>query len=86
MTDPASLIDAAQHAAAAGDYDAAERLLRDAVATQEATLGSSHPDLATTLNNLAFVCERTGKVDEAESEAETDDDHATGRPRLPTFA
>ena len=67
MTDPASLIDAAQHAAAAGDYDAAERLLRDAVATQEATLGSSHPDLATTLNNLAFVCERTGKVDEAES-------------------
>jgi hypothetical protein len=67
VTDPASLIDAAQHAAAAGDYDAAERLLRDAVATQEATLGSSHPDLATTLNNLAFVCERTGKVDEAES-------------------
>ena len=67
MTDPASIIDAAQHAAAAGDYDAAERLLRDAVATQEATLGSSHPDLATTLNNLAFVCERTGKVDEAES-------------------
>jgi len=61
------MIDAAQHAAAAGDYAAAERLLRDAVATQEATLGSSHPDLATTLNNLAFVCERTGKVDEAES-------------------
>ena len=60
------MIDAAQQAAAAGDYVAAERLLRDAVATQEATLGSSHPDLATTLNNLAFVCERTGKVDEAE--------------------
>ena len=64
--DPASMIDAAQQAAAAGDYLAAERLLRDAAATQEATLGSSHPDLATTLNNLAFVCERTGKVDEAE--------------------
>src|SRR6185503_8218531 len=61
------MIDAAQQAAAAGDYAAAEGLLRDAVATQEATLGSSHPDLATTLNNLAFVCERTGKVDEAES-------------------
>jgi Protein of unknown function (DUF2914)/Tetratricopeptide repeat len=60
------MIDAAQHAAAAGDYAAAERLLRDAAATQEATLGSSHPDLATTLNNLAFVCERTGRVDEAE--------------------
>ena len=64
--DPASLIDAAQQSAAAGDYVAAERLLRDAVATQEATLGSSHPDLATTLNNLAFVCERTSKFDEAE--------------------
>jgi hypothetical protein len=60
------MIDAAQHAAAAGDYAAAERLLRDAAATQEATLDSSHPDLATTLNNLAFICERTGKVDEAE--------------------
>ena len=60
------MIDAAQQAAAAGDYDAAEGLLRDAVATQQVTLGSSHPDLATTLNNLAFVCERTGKVDEAE--------------------
>src|SRR5688572_26949343 len=60
------MIDAAQQAAAAGDYGAAERLLRDAAATQQATLGSSHPDLATTLNNLAFVCERTGKVDEAE--------------------
>jgi len=60
------MIDAAQQAAAAGDYDAAEGLLREAVATQQVTLGSSHPDLATTLNNLAFVCERTGKVDEAE--------------------
>ena len=60
------MIDAAQQAAAAGDYAAAERLLRDAAAAQEATLGSIHPDLATTLNNLAFVCERTGKVDEAE--------------------
>src|SRR5688572_29834083 len=26
----------------------------------------SHPDLATTLNKLAFVCERTSKFDEAE--------------------
>ena len=60
------MIDAAQQAAAAGDYAASERLLRDAAATQEATLGSSHPDLAITLNNLAFVCEQTGQVDEAE--------------------
>src|SRR5688572_17985816 len=64
--EPASLIAAAQQSAAAGDYAAAERLLREAVAKQEATLGSSHPDLATTLNNLAFVCERTSKFDEAE--------------------
>ena len=41
-------------------------MLRDAAAIQEATLGPSHADLATTLNNLAFVCERTNKIDEAE--------------------
>ena len=64
--DPASMVEAAQKAVADGDYLAAERLLRDAVTIQEASLGSSHPDLATTLNNLAFVHERTGNVDEAE--------------------
>jgi len=66
VIDPASMIDAAQQAAAVGDFDGAERLLRDAAAIQEATLGSEHPDLATTLNNLAFVCERTNKIDDAE--------------------
>ena len=60
------MIDAAQHAAAAGDYTVAERLLREAADRQEATLGSSHPDLAITLNNLAFVSERTGNVEQAE--------------------
>src|SRR5215467_9822245 len=64
--DPGPMIEAAQEAAAAGEYVAAERLLRDAAAIQEATLGSSHADLATTLNNLAFVCERANKIDEAE--------------------
>jgi hypothetical protein len=64
--DPASLIGAAQKAAGDGDYAEAERLLREAAGIQEATLGSTHPDLATTLNNLAFVCERLNKVDEAE--------------------
>ena len=49
-----------------GGVTAAEQLLRDAAAIQEATLGSSHADLATTLNNLAFVCERTNKIEEAE--------------------
>ena len=66
VRDPASRIEAAQKAVGDGDYLEAERLLREAAAIQEATLGESHPDVATTLNNLAFVCERTGKVDEAE--------------------
>lgn len=66
VLDPASLIEAAQHAAAAGDYAEAERLLREAAAQQERGLGSRHPDLASTLNNLALVCERTNKLDEAE--------------------
>ncbi len=60
------MIEAAQEAAAAGDYPAAERLLREAASIQEATLGSMHPDLASTLNNLAFVCERTNNIVEAE--------------------
>jgi hypothetical protein len=60
------MIDAAQEAAAVGDYPAAERLLREALAIQEVNLGSSHSDLATTLNNLALACERTNKPAEAE--------------------
>jgi Protein of unknown function (DUF2914)/Tetratricopeptide repeat len=66
VLDPTSIIDAAQEAVAAGDFPTAERLLRDAAAIQEASLGSTHPDLATTLNNLAFVCERTNNIAEAE--------------------
>jgi len=64
--DPASMIAAAQTAAGAGDFPAAERLLREAAEIQEATLGSLHPDLASTLNNLAFVCERTNNIADAE--------------------
>ena len=64
--DPESMIEAAQKAAADGDYLEAERLLREAADRQKADLGPDHPDLATTLNNLAFVCERTEKLDEAE--------------------
>ena len=64
--DPASITEAAQKAADAGEYPVAERLLREAAAIQEATLGSLHPDLASTLNNLAFVCERTNNIAEAE--------------------
>src|SRR5918993_5440256 len=64
--DPAPLVETAQQAAAAGDYSEAEQLLRKAAAIQESNLGSLHPDLASTLNNLALVCERTNKLDEAE--------------------
>jgi hypothetical protein len=66
VPDPARIIEAAQQAAAAGDYPEAERLLRKAAAIQEVSLGSLHQDLAITLNNLALVCERTNNVDEAE--------------------
>src|SRR5262245_52481205 len=66
VLDPAPILEAAQHAAAAADYSEAERLLREAAAIQEFSLGSLHPDLASTLNNLALVCERTNKFDEAE--------------------
>ena len=64
--DPASMVEAAQKSAGDGDYPAAERLLREAATIQEATLGAAHPNLASTLNNLAFVCEQTNKFDEAE--------------------
>ena len=66
VLDPAPILEAAQQAAATGDYPEAERLLRKAAAIQEVSLGSLHPDLATTLNNLALLCERTNKYDEAE--------------------
>ena len=66
VLDPAPMIEAAQQAAAAGDYSEAMRLLREAAAIQERSLGSLHPDLASTLNNLALVCERTNRLDEAE--------------------
>ncbi len=64
--EPRSVIDAAEQAAAAGDYASAEQLLRDAALLQEASLGPLHPDLANTLNNLGVVCEITEKPVDAE--------------------
>jgi Tetratricopeptide repeat/Protein of unknown function (DUF2914) len=64
--DHRSVVDAAEKAAGAGDYGTAERLLREAAALQEASLGPKHPDLANTLNNLGIVCEITQKPEDAE--------------------
>jgi hypothetical protein len=56
---------AASAAAAAGDFAGAVSLLRQALDRQMATLGPDHPDLATTLNNLALMLEQLGDTDEA---------------------
>jgi len=66
LRDSHSIIEAAEQAAAADNYTAAEQLLREAAAVQEATLGPLHPDLANTLNNLGIVCEKNDHPDEAE--------------------
>jgi len=64
--EPSTIIQAAEKAAEARNYIAAENLLREAARLQEASLGPRHPDLANTLNNLGIVCEMTDKPDEAE--------------------
>jgi len=56
----------AEQAAAAGNYSAAEALLREALALQEQTLGPHHPDFAGTLNNLGVICEMTDNPIDAE--------------------
>src|SRR5262245_49839759 len=61
-----SIIENAEQAAAAGNYSAAEELLREAAALQEQTLGPDHPDLANTLNNLGVVCEMADNPIDAE--------------------
>jgi hypothetical protein len=61
------LIEAAEHAAAGGDYASAALRLREAAAVQEGQLGPRHPDLAHTLNNLAVASERAGEMREAEA-------------------
>jgi hypothetical protein len=62
-----SIIEAAKEAAAANDYASAEALLRKAVLLQETELGPSHPDLASTVNNLGIVCEINEKPADAEA-------------------
>jgi hypothetical protein len=63
---PQTVIEAAEQAANAGDFPAAERLLLKAAELQEGSLGSAHPHLSNTYNNLGVVYEITGKLEEAE--------------------
>ncbi len=60
------VVDEAEQAARAGDFALADLRLRDALRLQEDSLGVGHPDLASTLNNLAVVCETLGRFDDAE--------------------
>jgi CHAT domain-containing protein/tetratricopeptide (TPR) repeat protein len=48
-----------------GDFDEAERLLRDALRINEGTLGPDHPQVAETVSNLAQVLTRAGRHSEA---------------------
>ena len=50
-----------------GDLDSAELLLRQALAIRHEIYGESHPDVATALNNLAFLLQLSGNLDEAHS-------------------
>lgn len=61
-----ALVAQAEAAANNGDLAGAGALLRQVLARQEAALGATHIDLASTLNNLAVVCESTGAPAEAE--------------------
>jgi tetratricopeptide (TPR) repeat protein len=48
-----------------GRYPEAERLLRDALATQKTLLGETHGDIARTLQNLSKVAEAAGNLEAA---------------------
>jgi tetratricopeptide (TPR) repeat protein len=52
--------------AKAGNYGAAEPLLRKALAVQEEVLGPEHPDTATSMNNLAWLLNAKGEYALAE--------------------
>jgi hypothetical protein len=57
---------AAEQAAAEGDTIAAEGHLRTLLEQQTARLGPEHEEVASTLHNLAVVCERAGRLTDAE--------------------
>ncbi len=49
-----------------GLYDAAERHLRESLATRQRILGGDHPDVAKGLNDLAVLLRRRGELADAE--------------------
>jgi hypothetical protein len=67
LTEAKQMLAAAERAAGTGDLGAAGELLRKAAKIQEAELGAFHADLASTLNNLAIVAEKTDRPGEAEA-------------------
>jgi hypothetical protein len=67
VQDARRMLDQAERAAIAGDLASADELLRSAARIQEAELGPLHPDLASTLNNLGIVAEKTGRPGDAEA-------------------
>ena len=64
--DLSGVMEEAERAAAGGDYVTAAQLLQDVASRQEANLGSLHPDLANTFNNLAVVYETLNQPADAE--------------------
>jgi hypothetical protein len=66
LQDARRLLELAEHAANAGDLRSADELLRNAARLQETELGPLHTELANTLNNLAIVAEKSGRLDDAE--------------------
>jgi tetratricopeptide (TPR) repeat protein len=49
-----------------GKYKEAELLYQQALALRQKLLGDDHPDVASSLNNLAFLYKSQGKYKEAE--------------------
>ena len=49
-----------------GEYSEAESLLRESLAIRRATLPEGHPDIATSLQDLASLLQSTGRYSEAE--------------------
>jgi Protein of unknown function (DUF2914)/Tetratricopeptide repeat len=65
--DARAILNEAEEAVGRNDHASAERLLRQALALQETSVGPRHPEVAKTLNNLAILCEMTGKPADAEA-------------------